>query len=130
MTDQEVFDLAKDLDSIGHEQKNTIRFIFLEKRQSQDDWLDFMRHFSGKRLISLSHKSVYSCIAHYEPKDETGWAERYYKGRTLEGPWAAVLEEIQTIKDTFPNLKFIIRETDEHISYHRIDDIRCQIWTL
>ena len=123
MTDQDIFDLAKDLDSIGHEQKNTIRFIFLGKGAKNNEfWLDFMRHFSGKKLISLSHKSVYSCIAHYEPKDETGWAERYYKGRTLEGPWAEVLEEIQTIKDTFPHLKFIIRETDEHISYHRIDD--------
>lgn len=116
MTDQDIFDLARDLDTIGHEQKNTIRFVFLENK-GPDHWSDFMHYFSGRKLISMSHKSINSCIAHYEPKDETGWAERYYKGRTLEGPWSAVLAEVQTIKDTFPYLKFIIRETDEHIAY-------------
>jgi hypothetical protein len=119
MTDQDIFDLAKDLDSIGHEQKNTIRFIFLKNKG--DDWQKFMSYFSGRKLIELSHKSVYSSFAYYEPRDETGWAERYYKGRTLEGPWSAVLAEIQTIKSTFPHLDFIVRETDEHISYFRMD---------
>lgn len=121
MTDAEIYSLAEDLETIGHSQKNIIRFIFLETK-GPDDWSTFMNYFSGKKLVSLSHKSVYSCFAHYEPKDETGWAERYYKGRTLEGPWSAVLAEVQTIKDAFPHLDFIVRETDEHISYQRIDD--------
>lgn len=114
MTDQDIFDLAKDLEDIGFEQKSITRFIFLESK-GHDDWSTFMHYFSGSKLISLSHKSVYSIIAYYEPRDETGWAEKYYKGRTLEGPWSAVLAEIQTIRETFPNLDFIVRETDEHI---------------
>lgn len=123
MTDAEIYSLAEDLETIGHSQEKTIRFIFLEKGAKNNVcWSDFMHYFSGKKLVSLSHKSVYSCFAHYEPKDETGWAERYYKGRTLEGPWSAVLAEVQTIKDAFPHLDFIVRETDEHISYQRIDD--------
>lgn len=125
MTDEEIYSLAEDLETIGqnHGKKKIIRFIFLGKGfKNNERWSDFMHYFSGAKLISLSRQSVYSCIAHYEPKDGTGWAGRYYKGRTLEGPWFAVHKEIQTLKETFPNLDFIIRETDEHISYRRLDD--------
>lgn len=121
MTDQDIFDLAEDLEDIGFEQKSITRFIFLESK-GHDDWFTFMHYFSGRKLIGLSYKSVYSCFAGYEPKDKTGWAERCYKGRTLEGPWSAVLSEIKTIKATFPHLDFIVRETNEHISYQRFDD--------
>ena len=121
MTDAEIYSLAEDLETIGHSQKNIIRFIFLETK-GPDDWSTFMHYFSGRKLISLSHKSVYSSFAYYEPRDETGWAEKYYKGRTLEGPWSAVLAEIQTIRETFPKLDFIVRETDEHISYLTQED--------
>jgi hypothetical protein len=120
MTNQEIFSLVEDLDAIGHDQNKIIRFIFLEKGQSKSDLANFMGHFSGKKIVSLSHKSVYSCVAHYEPKDKTGWADRHYTGLTLEGPWHEVLTEIRTIKDTFPDMKFIIRETDEHTFYVRM----------
>lgn len=123
MTDDEIYSLAEDLETIGHSREKTIRFIFLDSEKlTHEDWLDFMHYFSGKKLISLSHKSVYSCFAHYSPQDKTGWSEKYYKGRTLEGPWSAVLAEVQSIKSTFPHLDFIVRETDKDISYQRLDD--------
>lgn len=121
MTDAEIYSLAEDLETIGHSREKTIRFIFLESK-GHAGWSTFMHYFSGRKLISLSHKSVSSSFAYYEPRDETGWAEKYYKGRTLEGPWSAVLAEIQTIRGTFPNLDFIVRETDEHISYLTQED--------
>jgi hypothetical protein len=121
MTDQDIFDLAKDLDSIGHQQKETIRFIYVEPK-GPNDLSDLMFYFSGRKLISMSHKSVYSSFAHWSPEDRTGWAEKTYYGRTLEGPWGAVLEEVQTLKSTFPHVDFIVRESSEHTSYHRMDD--------
>lgn len=123
MTDDEIYSLAEDLETIGqnHRKKEIIRFIFLENK-GLDDYRNFIHYFSGKKLIELSHKSVYSSFAQYGPKDKTGWSERFYTGRTLEGPWFSVCKEIQTLKETFPNLDFIIRETDEHISYRRLDD--------
>jgi len=121
MTDQDIFDLARDLDTIGHEQKNTIRFVYVNPK-GENEWDRFMHYFSGRKLISMSHKSVYSSFAHWSPEDRTGWAEKTYYGRTLEGPWGAVLEEVQTLKSTFPHVDFIVRESVEHTSYHRMDD--------
>jgi hypothetical protein len=121
MTDQEIFDLAKALDSIGHQQKEIIRFIYVEAK-GPNDLSDLMFYFSGRKLISLSHKSVYSSFSNWSPADRTGWSEKYYNGRTLEGPWGAVLEEIQNLKAELPHLDLIIRESTEHTSYHRMDD--------
>ena len=121
MTDQDIFDLAKDLDTIGHQQKEIIRFIYVEPK-GPNDLSDLMFYFSGRKLISLSHKSVYSSFSNWSPADRTGWSEKYYNGRTLEGPWGAVLEEIQNLKAALPHLDLIIRESTEHTSYHRMDD--------
>ena len=121
MTDSEIYSLAEDLQTIGHEQKFVIRFVYVNPK-GENEWDKFMHYFSVRKLISMSHKSVYSSFAHWSPEDRTGWAEKTYYGRTLEGPWASVLAEVQSIKDAFPHIDFIVRESVEHTSYHRTDD--------